>query len=101
MHYNNATRGTAIMSEGAPQGSPLSPVLWLLFFSQTLRMADITINKIRLPIHASTHLLRSGPIPERQSFSVNLYSYADDVNPLVISRGTTATQHKTLINQIS
>ena len=86
--WDGAPRGTAEMQQGAPQGSPLSPVLWLIQIAKVLHAADHTIKS-----HQHRHrwdLWHSTPL--KFITRGHLFSYVDDVNPLIITRGTRA-QH--------
>ena len=38
--WDRAARGKGSMTYGTPQGSPLSPVLWVLYFGRTLKRVD-------------------------------------------------------------
>jgi len=40
--WDGKDRGQARMNQGTPQGSPLSPILWCIFFSRTLKAIDRT-----------------------------------------------------------
>lgn len=40
MYWVGQERGIAQMAEGTPQGSPLSPVIWLIYLDDTLRKAQ-------------------------------------------------------------
>jgi len=44
--WDSEERGKARMDDGAPQGSPLSPVLWLIYIANSLKRADLRCNSI-------------------------------------------------------
>lgn len=72
------------MQQGAPQGSPLSPVLWLIQIAKVLRRAD---DILRQPVPAHSRELRRQPKRPHISTS-DLFSYVDDINPPTATRGS-------------
>jgi len=115
--WDGAPRGGAYMSEGTPQGSPLSPVLWLLFLADTLKRGDQRIRDIplqparryptrklttgqshRTPVEGrSAHPL---PPPLPPTLEVKLVSYADDINALIVTHNTSTREHKRLSREV-
>jgi len=91
--WDGSFMGTAHMDEGSPEGSPLSPVLWLIYIAETLRNAQGRMNILSLQPAPSTNggerrVTRPKPHSRGVSWQVDLFSYADDVNPLVkLSKG--------------
>jgi len=96
------------MYEGTQQGSPLSPVLWLLFFADTLERGDQTIRDI--PLQPAR---RNPPRSQRTrkedkeaqrapppSLKVMLFSHADDFNTLFIIHITSTKEHKRLGREV-
>lgn len=78
-------RGVVQMDAGTPQGSPLSPEFWLFCIAGTLKMADGRSSAIQLtPRRTSARLERRGIRRAAVGISINLFSYADGVNPLVV-----------------
>ena len=101
--WDGLQRGEAYMCEGTPQGSPLSPVLWLLFLADTLGRGDqgIKDNPLQLAKRnppRSSNAQKNPPSPS--SLEVKLTSYADDINALVISHNTSAKEHKRLCKEV-
>jgi len=75
------------LDDGTPQGSPLSPVIWLIYLANTLKTAKHQITEFsRAPTRRSARLTSAAP---KITFQVDLFSHADDINPLVISEHTT------------
>jgi len=92
------------MNEGTPQGSLLSPVLWLLFIAHTLKKGDVNIKGLSLQptrrVGVTTRGGTSGlPRPASTSCEVKLFSYADDVNALVITQNTTTKEHMKVVRE--
>lgn len=88
--WDGLTRGEAKMDEGTPQGSPLSPVIWLIYIAGTLSKATYAINQ-------QLTSTRTRPATRQQQTHtpnipatpiVKIFSYVDDINPLVISNGS-------------
>ena len=104
--WNGAPKRWAHAEEGTPQGSPLSPVLWLLFLAITLKKTDRVIKEeisLKLdirknPARKASDATRLIPDPEIQ---VDLYSYADDVNPVVTTRGTSRKKHAHVVREVN
>jgi len=101
--WDGAPRGEAYMCEGTPQGSPLSPVLWLLFLADTLERSDRRIKDIPLQPtrrHPSRELQ---PVQSRTpppTLEVKLVSYVDDVNALIIIHHTSTKEHTRLGKEV-
>ena len=81
IQWDNVTRGRGSIQRGTPQGSPLPPVLWLCYIARTLKRAEEII-EFKIPERFRQPRLagRYGPVPKHHTY---LFSYADDVNPLV------------------
>jgi len=93
IYWDGLHRGNACMNEGTPQRSPLSPVLWLLFLARTLQRADTAIKDIRLTPTRKSQRLLAPNIRAPPPIQVDLFSYADDVNPVVTTRWTSGKDH--------
>lgn len=78
----------AAISDGVPQGSPLSPVLWLIHLARTMQLAEtrflVSHTAILTHDHDTRHKLPHD-CTRTQGF---LVSYVDDVNHLIITIGT-------------
>jgi len=97
------------MEEGTPQGSPLSPVLWLLFLADTLKKSDGKLRRLspspqppRRPGATTRGATSSHPRlrPAAPTHEVKLVSYADDVNALVITYNMTTREHKRFTREV-
>ena len=66
--WDGETKGTTTIKAGAPQGSPLSPVVFLIAVAEALKRADLRITR-EIPTH-----------------TVKLYSYVDDFNCTAIEK---------------
>jgi len=101
--WDGTPKGWAHMAEGTPQGSPLSPVLWLLFLADTLKRADTKIRDISLPL-TRRNPTRGAPGQEPRAattqIKVKLVSYADDVNALVITNNISQKKHKIITKEV-
>lgn len=88
------------MDEGTPQGSPCRRLSgYVIYIANTLNKAQNQIGKIEwAPTRRSSRFTKAPSRPK--SFQVGLFSYADDVKPLVISEGTTAMERKWLCKQV-
>ena len=81
--WDSTIHGTGSMVNGTPQGSPLSPVLWLIYIATTLKQIDVRIlesQRLRPPLRNPNR----GDTTNR----VLLHSHVDDINPLIITSGT-------------
>jgi len=87
------------MDDGTTQGSPLSPVLWLIYLAKTLKGADARFIEISTTPTPYSSRLRCGRGRE-VTIEVSLFSYADDVNTLVVTRGTSARQHRRMVKEV-
>jgi len=87
------------MEEGTCQGSPLSPTLWLTYIAGVLTHADAAINRLLLHTSPPRYSLRQ-PAYHGPLISVDLHSYADDVNPLIVTQHTTRRQHQGIVDQV-
>ena len=95
--WDGVVRGHADMTIGTPQGSPLSPVLWLTFIATILKRADHRITQLcSSPFRRQSRTTSSND----SSFRVLVFSYAGDVNPLIISHNLSATGHTDLVLQV-
>ena len=81
-------KGTIRLEDGSPQGSPLSPVIWLVYLATTLQRCEAKFQDISVPSR------RPKKAPE-----VLCFSSADDTNPLIISRGT-MKEHKEVVKEV-
>ena len=92
------------MNQGTPQGSHLSPILWCAFFSRTLRAVDRAVSISNWGVHLRglrrslrNHPPTLTPVPKVQ---VCIFSYVDDVNPLVISQGLIQREHDKVMTKV-
>jgi len=85
------------MTDSTPQASPLLPVLWLIYIGETLRRAERKCNNIALAPRRASERLAITPAP--QSIMILLRSYAGDVNPVAISRGTSIREHREAVKE--
>ena len=49
VQWDGIVRGQATMHRGSPQGSPLSPVIWLIYITKLLKRAEERIEYITIP----------------------------------------------------
>ena len=82
--WDGQIRGETHIQQGTPQGSHLSPVMWLVQISLVLHDADRRIQDI------TRSQLRTRPRrhPLEVQVRVDLMSYVDDVNPLIVTTGS-------------
>jgi len=96
-------RGRGHMHQGAPQGSPLSPVLWLIYIANTLKRVTISLALAPFPTMQS----RSVSLPRRTaprpppSATTDIYSYVDDINPLNITTDSTHQEHERMVQKVN
>ena len=76
------------MTDGAPQGSPLSPVLWLIHLARMLKLAEIRFPAPPLLNFTHDHDNRHKQPCAGPRTQVFLVSHVDDVNPLIITTGS-------------
>jgi len=74
-------------------------MLWLIYIGRTLKEADTQISHIEIPTRRSSASLQMNPLPA--TLQVDLFSYSDDVNPLVVSTRTTKKEHRQLCHQVN
>ena len=85
------------------QGSPLSPVLFLIFTARICKKASTLVASLPLPIAFRPSLLRHckhHPPASDITFHLDLHSYVDHVNPFLITRNTYGSQHQLIIDTI-
>jgi len=95
IQWDNESRGTTRINRGTSQGSPLSPVLWCISVTAPLKRADrriAALPRIR-PLGRRPHL---PPLPPPETL-VLLFSYVDDVNPLIVSKNSSTRQHNQML----
>lgn len=71
MWWDNRARGQGSMTHGAPQGSPLSPILFLIFLKPLLE----AIENFATQVTQTTH----------KRAQVYVTSYVDDINILIVA----------------
>ena len=93
------------MDQGTPQGSSLSLVCFLAYIARTLKAGDwsLALRKDHSP--PTRTLPRPTPMRElmrqsEKSHEVHLFSYVDDVNPLVIYRNLSKREHDQLVGEV-
>jgi len=99
IHWDGQPRGKGGMTEGTPQASPLSPVLCLFFLARTLRRADNAIMNIHPDTRRTSQ--RHAATRAAPSVQVNLMSYADDVNHIVVTRGTSRREYTRICGKVN
>jgi len=99
IYWDNKCRGTAQMNRGAQQGSPLAPVLWCISIAVTLRRADSRIATLPRIGPLGRQLLQ--PLLPPPETLVLLFSYMDDVNPLIVSKHSTTQQHNHMVQGVN
>jgi len=88
-----------------PSRQPLSRVIWLIYIARTLPTADERVCKELPATPVSTPGTRNGnsgqtPSTQTMEITVDLFSYADDVNPLIITDNTSAKCHKMITQKV-
>jgi len=81
--------------------SSLSLAIWLIYLADILRKAQKLLTEIDAqgtPTRRSKRL--DSALTPTKELQVDLFSYADDVNPLVISSSTTEKEHSRLCQQV-
>jgi len=81
------------MNEGTPQGSPLSPVLWLAFVTRSLRAPDQAALQPDPDPPMGTRPSTRSQTRDATTTSSAILSYVDDVNTVVVSKGCTKNGH--------
>ena len=94
-------RGTGRMNQGTQQGSPLSPILWLAYIDRTLEASDWRIQELPTNTPLPPERVRRSLAPRNQPMRRTLlFSFVDDVNPLVITQGLKDYQHNVYASSV-
>ena len=91
--WYNCDRGPVQMDQGCPQGSPLSPVLWLINLARTLKKTQQWFDLTK-KLHS--HVTRHKHSEQQGRRELILVSYIDDISPMIITSGTLAHHRKTV-----
>jgi len=86
------------MDGRTPQGSPLSPVLWLIYNANTLKRVDERCESITLGPRRTSGRHTHRAIPR---ISVCLISYVDDVNPLIVTEICSRREHRRIVEEVN
>ena len=82
---DSVDKGEGRMGDAAPQGSSLSPGIWLIPRANTLKCAEERIGTITLTPTRSSNRTRRVPSRSLPKRLVSLIRFVDDVNPLIIT----------------
>ena len=91
--WEGITRGRESMNKGTIQGSPISPVLWLIFAARILKMAEDNLMGLNTTVRGYN------PYQSHPRTIGYLFSYVDDFNPLIISHQTSLALHDEAVHQ--
>ena len=84
---------------GSPQGSPLSPVLWLIYIARTLNKADTSCKQIThtrpQPLYNLRNHYHHNLSPIRSTSSPMLMT---SINPLIIKN--TTSKHQEIVRKV-
>jgi len=88
------------MDNGAPQGSPLSPVLWIIYIATSLKRAEEKIGRISIPLPRSSERLWER-WREPPQIRVHLVSDADNINPVIKAWGSSRREHRLFVSRMN
>lgn len=90
-------RGKTMMDDSTLQGSPLSPILWLIYIGSTLKRAERRCDNIVPSLRRVSPKLPNPPV---RTISVFLINYADDFNLVIVTKACSVQEKRKVSEEV-